>query len=112
MRTWGSYLEAVAGFQLHRLTEAKDSFLRAFDGRHFLDKRAGVDVMAGLAITHQLLGEADLADNVAAELAVLAKNNGDPTSVNVASSCRARLALLRGDARNGWPLGTQPRPRA
>ena len=58
--TWGVYLQGAAAFQMQRLPEAKDSLLRAVANRHLIEKRAAVDAMAGLALTHQFLGESAL----------------------------------------------------
>ena len=112
--TWGVYLQGAAAFQMQRLPEAKDSLLRAVANRHLIEKRAAVDAMAGLALTHQFLGESAPAAAVAADLAEFIRGADDNESAMLAESIRARLALLQGDLdaavrwARGFALELQP----
>jgi LuxR family maltose regulon positive regulatory protein len=104
-RAWGIYLQALSAFHMHRLAEARESFLRLMDVRLLVERRIAADAMAGLALTHQFLGEPASAVAVADDLLAFAQEADDQDCVLVAQSCRARLALLQGDLETALEWG-------
>ena len=106
MRAWGVYLQAISALQLHHLPEARDSFIRAFDARRLVEKRAAADIIAGLALTTsvtrrdrsrgQCCGRVDGARR--------GKRGSHLRQRGEVVSRAARVASRR--RRNGYPLGT------
>jgi LuxR family maltose regulon positive regulatory protein len=94
--SWGWYLGACAHLHAHDLGPAADHFARAAAQRYVLETRAGVDSLAALALTQQLLGRPSDAEETAGRLDGFARALTDPECLAVARSCRARLALLQG----------------
>ncbi len=94
---WAWYLGACPRLHAHDLLPAADHFAHAGDMHYVLESRAVIDSLAGLALTWQLQGRPDNAESVADRLDAFAQELGDPDSLSVARSSRARLAVLRGD---------------
>jgi LuxR family maltose regulon positive regulatory protein len=100
---WSWYMEAVTCLQAGDLKPAEELFTAAAGQRYILHSRAAVDALAGLALTRQLAGRADAAEESVTQLQAFALELGDSQYQAVADSCRARLALLRGDP--AWAVG-------
>ena len=94
---WSRYLEGLIAFLRNDLAEAVQHFGQAAEERHILHVRAAVDSMGGLAYACQTMGRRDEADATLRLLSDYAGERGDPGCLTVARSCRARLALMRGD---------------
>ncbi len=62
-----------------------------------LETQAAIDALAGLALTQQLMQQPDNATEAMDRLLDFAREMNAPQYLNVAHSCRARLALLQGD---------------
>ena len=60
------------------------------------DARAAVDAFAGLALTQQLMHQADAATGTIARLMDFVLERDDPGVLTVARSCEARVSLLQG----------------
>ena len=94
---WAVYMRGNACLQMGDWEEA-DGFLgQAFDRRYIKNRRAAVDALVGHAICLQILGKIDQADERLREAREFAYWTGDPAHLDVVDSCRARIALLRGD---------------
>ena len=94
---WGSYLEACAQLHAHQLESAVNAFVGAAAHRYVLETRAAVDALAGLALTHQLMGRHERASDALDVVQEFAHETNDALTLSVAHSARARVALLRGD---------------
>ena len=93
----GTYIEAWADLQAFDLEQASRNFADAARQRHILHTRSAIDALAGLALTRQLMRRPDDSEQALERLQSFALDLRDPVFLPVASSCRARLALLRGD---------------
>ncbi len=94
---WGSYLTAWPHFHTHELDAASHHFALAAELRYVLETQAAIDALAGLALTQQLMQQHDNAKESMDRLLDFAREMNAPQYLNVAHSCRARLALLQGD---------------
>jgi LuxR family maltose regulon positive regulatory protein len=94
---WAWYLGACPHLHTHDLAPAAQHFAQAAELRYVLESRAVVDSLAGMALTRQLLGQPDDAERAAGRLEEFARELDDAEGLSVARSCRARLALLRGE---------------
>jgi LuxR family maltose regulon positive regulatory protein len=101
---WAWYFEACTHLHALELEPAAALFTRAAELRYVLESRTAVDALAGLALTRQLLGQREDADEAAGQLRELAQELGDPEALSVAGSCGSRLALLRGEANPAPPV--------
>ena len=83
--------------------------------RYLLEPLAGVDAMAGLALTNELMGRSDDATIICDQLQGFAEERNDDDYLSVARSCGARIEGLRGDAAfaRRWALsiGAKPGPQ-
>ena len=95
--TWAMYVQGNASFQMFDLDAAQHHFRRVVENRYIKSPRAAVDAMVGLAITRQFMGEPDQADETMRLAQEYAEWTKDPVHQDIVASCRARLALLRGD---------------
>ena len=93
----GTYMEAWADLQTFDLEQASRNFADAAQHRYILHTRVAIDALAGRALTQQLMGRPDDSEEALERLQNFALELRDPIFLPVASSCRARLALLRGD---------------
>jgi LuxR family maltose regulon positive regulatory protein len=101
---WAWYFEACTHLHAFELEPAAALFTRAAELRYVLESRTAVDALAGLALTRQLLGQREEADEAAGQLREFAQELGDPEALSVAGSCGSRLALLRGEASPAPPV--------
>jgi LuxR family maltose regulon positive regulatory protein len=85
--------------QLHRLefAAAAQNFSAASEHPHTFDARLTIDSLAGLALTHQLMGQPEAADETVQRLIQFAYELNDPVQVGVAHACEARIQLLQGN---------------
>jgi LuxR family maltose regulon positive regulatory protein len=111
---WAWYMSACTHLHALDLVEAADHFARATELRYVLETVAAVDSLAGLALTQQLLGRSDEAEETVGRLEEFAGERDDPGALSVARSCRARLALLRGerDAAAQWARSFDETPES
>ncbi len=93
----GTYIEAWADLQVFDLEQASRNFADAARQRYILHRRSAIDALAGQALTQQLMERPDESEEALERLQDFALDLRDPVLLPVASSCRARLALLRGD---------------
>jgi LuxR family maltose regulon positive regulatory protein len=94
---WGSYLHALAHYFWNDLGNAEHHFAQAVEQRYVLHTRAAIDSLAGLTLTHQVLGQPDRAKATMALLLEFAQETNNPAYIIIAHSCQARLSLLQGD---------------
>ncbi len=95
--TWGMYVQGNASFQMFDLDAARRHFSRIVENRYIANPRAAVDAMAGLSMTRQFMGEPDEADETIRLAQEYAEWTKEPMHFDIVRSCRARIALLRGD---------------
>jgi len=101
---WSAYLQALPQLQAYRLDEALQGFLLAAELRDVLHRKGAVDALAGLVLTYRAMQRTDDAVDARRQLLAFAQATADPRHIEVAESCRARLALLLGDLKsaNRW----------
>ncbi len=94
---WGNYLLGTVSFHWSDLVQAQQHFRSILNSRYAFHFRAAVDSMIGLAITCQLLGQKDEANEAIREAYDYARWTRDPQNMEVVQAGEARAALLRGD---------------
>jgi len=111
---WSDHLIGLARLQSYRLTEALESFRASAELRHICHVGAAVDAQAGLVLTLQALQRTDDAEEAIAQLLEFARGTTDQRHLDVAESCQARLALLRGDLESAdrWAQSFDEDPNA
>jgi LuxR family maltose regulon positive regulatory protein len=109
---WSSYLWAYTHLQAGELVAAAESFDQAVALRYVLEPRAAVDALAGLALTQQFLRLEEGAADTARRLKEFAQDLHESHYLSVASSCQARLCLLREDLQGAveWARSTTEAP--
>jgi LuxR family maltose regulon positive regulatory protein len=95
--TLAIYVQGNSSFQMFDLDAARHNLSLVVENRYMANPRASVDAMAGQAITSQFMGKPDEADQMMNLAQEYAKWTKEPGHLEIVSSCRARLALLRGD---------------
>lgn len=95
--SWGNYLIGYASLQIFDLDTARHYFSLVLTDRYKSNYRASVDAMAGLSLTLQFMGEANEADKIMKVANEFSEWTPDPGNLEIVRSCKARLALLRGD---------------
>ena len=95
--SWISYLFGLVSFQSFNQKSAISYFEEISKNRFIGHTRVSSDALAGLAITHQMNGEKEKAEQTKALLLKYVNMMGDPESEVIAHSVDARLALLSGD---------------
>jgi LuxR family maltose regulon positive regulatory protein len=96
-RYWANFMEGCTHLQSNRLDRAIQKFSGAIQRPEVLTAQVSADATVGLALSYQLLGDADAANGALDDLLQLVRSR-DPSLVPIADSCRARLGLLRGDS--------------
>ncbi|WP_300455697.1 response regulator [Desulfobacula sp.] len=94
---WAMHVLGNASLQMFDLEAAQHYFSQAVKHPYIKHHRATVDDMTGLAMIHQLMGQPAEADETMKQAQAHAQRTKDPGNVEIAHSCSARLALLRGD---------------
>ena len=97
LKIWADYLLACSYRHSGELDGAVRHFAFASSQLRWLWPRRAVDALAGLALAHQLNGRSEEAAEVVSRLRDFATETGDASCQSVTDSCRARIALLRGD---------------
>jgi LuxR family maltose regulon positive regulatory protein len=107
-------LWALTQLQSYRLDEALQGFRFAAEEREILHRKAAVETLAGLVLTYQAMQRTDDALDAVKQLLEFAQETAEPEHIAVAESCRARLALLRGDLQsaNRWAQSFDAEPHA
>jgi len=98
---WSVYMRACTFLHCYDLEQAARHFADAARQCYVLHKIAAVDCFAGLALCQQLLGQQDAAKKTVQQLLDFARELNDPSCLEIAQSCQARCAALRGDAASG-----------
>lgn len=113
IETWGDYLLGIIAFHRHDLHEACGHFGQVVENRYVANHRAAIDSMVGIAFASELLGKPDDADRSMGLALEHARWTNDETNVEVALSCEARIALLRGDLDTAvrWQRGFSTPPQ-
>jgi LuxR family maltose regulon positive regulatory protein len=101
-KTWGSYIGGSIAFHALELDRAAKHFAEADQDRYIMHAGAAVNGMAGLALSHQLLGDDEAANEAVGRLEAFARELKATVHLAVARSCRARVALLQGDLAGAW----------
>jgi len=94
---WAHYFIAYAHFEAQDLCKAIEAFNEMNRHRYVLEPKAVADGLTGLAIAYQLSGDPKNAKKTAESLMNWAIEVGAPELLEVATSCRARLGVLRGE---------------
>ncbi len=79
------------------LEQALKSFSLAVEKKDIVNAKIAVDIMAGLSLTFQLLGQTDQAMKIMERLVDFTENIGESAHIAVAESCKYRLLLLQGE---------------
>lgn len=109
---WSHYMQGNASLQMANFQDADRSFGKVFDMRYIKNLRAVIDALAGHALCLQIQGRATEANERLDEATEFAHWTGDPLHLDVIESCRARIALLKGnkDAAARWLASRQDKP--
>ncbi len=94
---WSYYFLGFIDLQAGELKNASRNFEHAVEMRYVLEPRASLDAMAGLAITLQLMGMEESAEEICRQLERFAMEMNPRNYLCVARSCKARIAVLRND---------------
>jgi len=94
---WGTYLQGSCNLQRFDLETAYAHLALVAEKKYLFHPRVAIDTLAGLAITHCAMQREDESEITLQEQLVFAQQSGDLYNLVIANSCRARLALLRGD---------------
>jgi len=95
--TWGMYVQGNTAFQMFDLDAARQHLSLVLENRYLANPRAAVDAMAGLALTRHFMGKPEDADETIRLAQEYAEWTNESEKLDIVASCRARLALLRGD---------------
>lgn len=95
--SWACYMDAAADLHLLELDAALQKFSMVSENPYTYDARAAIDVQAGLALTHQLMIQPELADARVQSMIQFAYEQNDSVQVTVAHACEARIRLLQGN---------------
>ena len=109
---WSHYMQGNASLQMANFQAADRAFATVFEMRYMKNLRAVVDALAGYALSLQFQGRLSEAEERLNEATEFAYWTGDPLHLDVVESCRARIALLRGnkDAACRWQASCQDKP--
>ena len=94
---WASCIHGISCFQSGDFEAARSHFREVAEKRHIFHPQAALLGVAGLALTCEAMGRQGEADEVLGLLQEFAREGGEAASLAVADSCRARVALWRGD---------------
>ncbi len=97
LEIWGAYVQAFSHLQSANFVQAIAGFARPHTRALNFSRRAAVDALCGRVLSYQLDHQPEMAAEAADELREYAFAFGDNVGLEVAESCRARLALLQGD---------------
>ncbi len=95
--SWGYYLEATSDLNVMDMDSALTHFSAASNYPHMIDAREAVDAMACIALTHQLNGRTEQAQEALQRLVHFVHEKNDPVHISVARACEARIGLLQGN---------------
>jgi LuxR family maltose regulon positive regulatory protein len=95
---WSSYLSGLIHYCRNELDLAIDHLSQAAELIYAILRRVSVDCLAALALTYQAAQQTDRAGATLDRLIEYAHSLSDPTSLNIANSCRTRLSLMQGEA--------------
>ncbi len=94
---WASFFHGVSCFQSGKFESARSHFREATEKRHMFYRQAALSGLAGLALICEAMGRQGEADDALGLLQEFAREGGEAVSLAIADSCRARVALWRGD---------------
>jgi LuxR family transcriptional regulator, maltose regulon positive regulatory protein len=103
---WSRWFMGASSFYKFELEEAKDHFDYVVHKRFAVINHAVIDSIYALALTYQMLGDADKADETVALMEDYAGWTKRLLHYSLLGSLKARLALLRGNAEEAinWQL--------
>lgn len=94
---WSSYFLGCSHLHACDLEAAVEAFSEAAAQGYVMEPRAFFDNTAGLALAQQLLGRSEQATKTLETMAAFGRELNDRQHLSLVHSCRARVALLRGD---------------
>lgn len=94
---WAAYYTGQGYFQCLDLGQAADRFAEALRRPSVLEIRGVLDAFAGLAITQQLAGDQESAEQTMGRFMSYAREHAAAYYLILPQSCRARLSVLQGD---------------
>ncbi|MFT5041980.1 MAG: LuxR family maltose regulon positive regulatory protein [Hyphomicrobiaceae bacterium] len=94
---WASFYQGVPCFQSGEFEAARSHYREVAEKRHFFHRQAALLGIAGLALSCEAMGRHDEADEALDLLQEFAREGGEAASLALADSCRARVALWRGE---------------
>ena len=95
---WCDYLQGGAYLQAMELERAEEYFALAAQDTYVLEPRAVLDSLAALALSLQLQGRSEESSRTLSRMEEAAQRYSTTEDVELAESCRARIALLRGES--------------
>jgi LuxR family maltose regulon positive regulatory protein len=95
---WSLYIQGLVHFCLNELDMAIHYLGQATELSYILLRRVSVDSLAGLALVYQAAQQTDKADATLERLFEYIHSLDDPALLDIAHSCRARMALIKGEA--------------
>ena len=96
IEAWSYYLEACTDLHGLHLEPALEHFAAGTRHPYATDAYMAIDAFAGLALTQQLMHQADAATETIARLMNFVLERDDPVEISIARSCEARVSLLQG----------------
>lgn len=109
---WAVYMQGIASLQMGEFKHAERFFTDSIAMCYIKNRQAAVDAFAGQALCLQFQGRDNEADVCLQEVRNFAYWTGVPALLDLVDSCRARVALLRGDndAAIRWESTHRPAP--
>ena len=109
---WAMYVQGNASFQMFDLDATRHHFGLVMENRYIANQSAAIDAMSGLAISSQIMGKPDEADETISLAQEYVQWTKDPLNLEIVRSCRARFALLREDLDSAisWQRSFQEMP--
>lgn len=95
--SWSDYLEGLSNLHNMNLSAAIAYLESSVEKPYSTDGTLVVDALAGLALAQELMGHPKSANEALQRSLKFAFESNDPSAIEFARSCQARLQLLRGD---------------
>ena len=94
---WATFIHAISCFESGEFEAARSHFREVTEQRHIFQLQFGMIGLTGLILTCEAMGHQGEADEMLDLLQEFAGEGGGVQSIAIAASCRARVALWRGE---------------
>jgi LuxR family maltose regulon positive regulatory protein len=94
--TWSRYTRASCSFQACDLDKAIQHFAALAEQKYIMHSVQALCCLAGLAVSYQMTGQTEKADETMDQLTAFANETDDAVRHSIAQSARIRLSLLQG----------------